>query len=375
MRKPTGTRQHIRLLPNHRRTSGLFLRNGQYIADIKPDDAKRVIRKLGADFERAAARFEELVAELEDVADAADNPRVADFLLSTFLPTQRRLKSYAFSEKSVRGVVRFIEDGEPELRIRDVGPHHVERLRAFYSEQDYAPRTINMFTQKLKQALNHAADLGLLDANPIARVKQLTVDNRRVKFLALADFVRLLDAGRGTDARHLFLAMGLTGLRPSNVRLLTAGEVCDDLIRIPPDKMKNGRWGIVPVSTFARDVLNECAARPLYFPARGTSDRPKSIDNLSRSYRSLVRRIDGLEWSTLYDLRHFFASQLAKHGATEQQIARLLCHAGQSVTSRYVHHDIDDLRPFVEDHGERMRAALGGLPALTSDEGDAAIRV
>jgi len=67
-----------------------------------------------------------------------------------------------------------------------------------------------------------------------------------------------------------------------------------------------------------------------------------------------VRRLDGLDWSTLYDLRHFFVSQLAKHGATEQQIGRLLCHVGQSVTSRYVHHDIEDLRPFVDELGERV---------------------
>ena len=364
-------RKPVVVLP-YRRSSGLFKRGGQYIADIQPDAGGRVIRRLGADRARALALFEEIVAEVEQ---GGENPRVADFLLTTFLPTQRRLKSYAFSEKTVRGVVRFVEEKEPRLSIRDVGPHHVERLRAFYAEQDYAPRTINMFTQKLKQAMNHAVDLGLLVANPLARVKQLTVDNRRVRFLALDDVARILDAARDTDAHDLFVAMGLTGLRPSNLRLLTCDEVCGDLIRIPPQKMKNSRWGIVPVSAFARRVLAERDARPLYFPARGTSDTPKSIDNLSRSYRAIIRRLDGLEWSTLYDLRHFFASQLAKHGATEQQIARLLCHVGTSVTSRYVHHEIEDLRPFVEAHGERVRHALGCPPRLALVERNDAVRV
>ena len=55
MRRPAGTRQHIRLL-NHRRTSGLFLRNGEYIADIKPDDDGRVIRKLGTDFQHVGTQ-------------------------------------------------------------------------------------------------------------------------------------------------------------------------------------------------------------------------------------------------------------------------------------------------------------------------------
>ena len=107
---------------------------------------------------------------------------------------------------------------------------------------------------------------------------------------------------------------------------------------------------------------------------KGRSDRPKSIDNLSRSYRSVVRRLPGLEWSTLYDLRRFFASQLAKQGGTEHQIGRLLSHVGDSVTSRYVHYDVEDLRPFIEQHGERVRAALGGV-APTLDEIGIAIRV
>lgn len=128
--------------------------------------------------------------------------------------------------------------------------------------------------------------------------------------------------------------------------------------------MKNVRWGIVPVSRYIAAPLAERARGKepdaLLFPARGTEGAAKSIDNLSRSYRSIVRRLPGLEWSTLYDLRHFFASQLAVQGATEQQIGALLCHRGASVTSRYVHQDIEDVRPFVERLSARFLEASGG---------------
>jgi site-specific recombinase XerD len=99
----------------------------------------------------------------------------------------------------------------------------------------------------------------------------------------------------------------------------------------------------------------------------------KSIDNFSRAFRSVARRLPGLEWSTLYDLRHLFASQLAKQGATEQQIGRLLCHVGTSVTSRYVHQDVEYLRLFVERLSVRFLEASGGdmLPHL----GDERVRV
>ena len=337
-------RQAVRLLP-HRQTSGLFVRDGEYIADIKPDQGGRVTRKLGAERERALALFDSLLVDI----GAHDNPLLIDYLSGPFLRSQKHLKSYVYSERCVQWLARFVESEGKGLRLRDVNRSHVERLRVFYAH--LAPQTLNNMTQKLKQALYHAVDVGVLDASPIARVKRLPVDNRRVKFLSLDDLHRILHEARNTDARDLFLTIALTGLRPSNVRMLTTDEVDGNTIRIPPAKMKNGRWGIVPISASTQGVLQARDASPYYFPARGRSDAPKGIDNLSRSYRSIARRVDGVEWSTLYDLRHFFASQLAKQGATEQQIGRLLCHVGQSVTSRYVHLDIDDLRPFVERLG------------------------
>ncbi|MBT5535869.1 site-specific integrase [Candidatus Poribacteria bacterium] len=349
---PRTTRTPIRLLP-HRATSGLFLcGDGTFVADIKPDTGRRIRRRLGSDASKALCLFEQLIT----TSGHHENPDLRTYLSSVFLPTQQPLKSYAFSAKCVKALVRFVAADAPGLCLADVNRSHVESLRAHYAH--CSPKTLNLYTQKLKQALNYAVDTGLLDVNPIARVRQLPVDNRRVRFLSLDDFGRLMEAATNTEASALFLTIALTGLRPSNVRLLVADEVDGDIIRIPPQKMKNGRWGIIPIANAVQGLLQARDASPHFFPARGTCDRPKGMDNLSRSYRSIARRLDGLEWSTLYDLRHFFASQLAKHGATEQQIGRLLCHVGQSVTSRYIHHDIEDLRPFAEEHAERLSGAI-----------------
>jgi integrase len=259
---PKRTREPIVVIAQHTKASGLFRKDGEYVADIKPDGGKRITRKLGRDRARALALFDDLITTLGH----HDNPDLATYLLSTFLPTQRPLKSYAFSVKCMKALVRFLEAEAPGLRLADVNRAHVDRLRAFYSH--CAPKTQNLYTQKLKQALNYAVDCGTLDANPIARVKQLRVDNRRVKFLSLDDFHRVLHEARNTEAYDLFLTIGLTGLRPSNVRLLVADEVDGDIIRIPPENMKNGRWGIIPASAAAQGLLQARDAVPYYFPAR-----------------------------------------------------------------------------------------------------------
>ncbi len=113
------SRKPVVLLP-HRRRSGLFVRDGEYVADISPDTGGRTIRKLGADRKRALKLWDDLVAELEDRERDVDDPLLTTFLVDTFLPTQQHLKAFEFCRTGVRGVVRFVEASEPKLRIRAV---------------------------------------------------------------------------------------------------------------------------------------------------------------------------------------------------------------------------------------------------------------
>ena len=72
--------------------------------------------------------------------------------------------------------------------------------------------------------------------------------------------------------------------------------------------------------------------------------------------------------------RHIPASQITKPGVTNQQIGRLLCHVGQTVTSCYVHQEIEALQHFAGEHGERVRTAVGGTTPA-QDEETPALRV
>jgi integrase len=283
-------------------------------------------------------------------AQKRENPLLLDFLMTSFLPSQENLKSYAFTKERVSAVAKFLRSRFPELRLQDVGRLHGEALKDFGS--DASPRTIQANLQKLKQAMNYAVDLGLLDADPLRRCKAPQYDNRRMRTCSIEDVHTMLTAFPATsDLRHIVRLLALTGLRPSNVLRLRADEVVGDTVRIPPEKMKNNRWGIVPISGFVQEALNALPASPYYFPSRLCSQRPRR--SIYDGWRVAVFRTE-IEWLRPYDLRHFFASQLAKQGATEQQVGRLLCHVSTSVTSRYIHQDIEDLRGFVEELSQRF---------------------
>ncbi len=107
-------------------------------------------------------------------------------------------------------------------------------------------------------------DLGVLAGSPLRGMKRLRVDNRPTRVLRMEDFASVLTAAGNTDAYQLLLAMELTGMRPPNVRLLAVGEVEGKSIRIPPETMKGVRRCILPVCSYAAELLAACSARDVW---------------------------------------------------------------------------------------------------------------
>ncbi|MBM3216743.1 hypothetical protein FJZ36_17750 [Candidatus Poribacteria bacterium] len=134
-----GTRPLIRLLP-HRSVSGLFLtRSGEYVADVKPDDGTRVVRRFGTDRTRALGLFSELLDKLAEQHAERTNPKAVDFLCATFLDSQRHLKAFDFAQERIRAIVRFLDDRYPGVRLSDVRRHHADALGDSYAH--LSPRT------------------------------------------------------------------------------------------------------------------------------------------------------------------------------------------------------------------------------------------
>jgi len=365
---PAITRKAVQTLP-HRKRSGLFqTRQGEFVADINPDDGKRILRRLGTDRERAIVVFQGILAAMAQQTQDREDPTLLAFLLDTFLPSQRHLKSYAYTRERVSALVAFLEVRYSTVRVSEVRRLHADALIDFYV--DRSPRTKQADIQKLKQALNLAVDLDLLDANPLARYKGPRFDNRRLRTCSMDDFCRLLSLAEETprlgDLADVVKVLAMTGLRVNNVLRLAADEVDGKTIRIRPEKTKNGRWCVIPISSVVSDILRGRNAVPHYFASPRHVKAPRK--DIQWGWRTL-RQAASPDWMHCHDLRHFFASQLAKQGANEQQIGRLLCHMGQSVTSRYVHQDIEDLRPFVEELSERYLQAAGepSLPYRDED--------
>ena len=128
---PRITRELIWPLP-HRHKSGLFLAPGEYVADIKPEDGGRIIRRFGKDRGHALRLFTELLEERKRQEQKRENPALLTFLRETFRPAQSDLKSLRFARKRIDAVCCFLEAEQPGLRIQDVRKHHGDALLDFH---------------------------------------------------------------------------------------------------------------------------------------------------------------------------------------------------------------------------------------------------
>ena len=130
----------------------------------------------------------------------------------------------------------------------------------------------------------------------------------------------------------------LSGARIGEVLTLTPEQI-DAAHRVwikPHSLTKQKKTSIIPLQDEAITVAEALLAL-------GLPDYDPCL-RLWQRIRKLIGRTD----ATVHDLRHSRASSLARAGASLPQIGKLLGHASQSTTQRYVHLIDADLRALVE---------------------------
>ena len=259
------------------------------------------------------------------------------------------------------------------LPMKSVSPRHIHGWMTEARKRNLKPNTINRHLSAIKRVLNVAVEWGLLEYNPIAKVKKLKVDElHRVRFLVEHEEVALreaLDQREGElieqrerynewlRARHVapfpslrdrtfvdhlkpmvLLAMN-TGLRRGEIFSLQAKDVdlARGILTVRPEVAKNARARHVGINNEARCVFTGWGLpnnpEALVFPSPTTNQR---FDNIAKSWNGVVE-ISGLSDFRFHDLRHHFASKLVMTGVDLLTIKELLGHSSLDMTLRYAH--------------------------------------
>lgn len=228
-----------------------------------------------------------------------------------------------------------------------VSPLLVEKFKRYLRESNtkkgtlFSPRYVNYFLQTLFRIFSLAVEYEEITSedNPCKKVKKLTEDNRRERYLLDEEEPRLFEhlVGPREQLRPLVIVALGTGMRLGDQLNLLKSKVDfqRNLIRVPNSKTCKDYY--VPMNPEVREVMlklvREGPAGEYVFTNAKTG---KPYTCVKRAFKTACRlaKIEGLRW---HDLRHTFGTRMAEAGFSEATIAELMGHTDPATTRRYTH--------------------------------------
>lgn len=234
-----------------------------------------------------------------------------------------------------------------ELRLDAIDTAAVQRLKAAREHLD--PVTVNKILARLSTMLRVAVEWKLIEALPkIQRVKE---PKREKPHYSPAEQEKLLRAAEAGEPRaYIALLLGddaglrhgeIIALRKSNVRfddgptgaILVTHSACNGVLTVP----KSHRCRRIPLTPRLRRALQD------YLPTQESEwVVPNAHGQMCRCYNVIDRLLRKVQDPLgarrgIHILRHTFATDALRHGASVRQVQALLGHAMLATTERYLH--------------------------------------
>lgn len=245
-----------------------------------------------------------------------------------------------------------------------------------------ANRVRSYLMAAFKQGIEHDNNPMNLDAdvlfalqyNPVRDipriVKREPVGNRDLSTSEIVTFWHSLDEYQGMDlltklAFKLALATGGQRIKEIVQAPWAEIDIARCLWEIPPERTKNGRAHIIPLSDPALELLsvlrNITGGSEFLFPTRGNDSAPMPLASMSKALSRYCERT-GFEKFTPRDLRRTCKTRMGELGLSKEIRDRLHNHALNDVSSK--HYDRYDYLPektkAINAWGEYLEQILSG---------------
>lgn len=240
----------------------------------------------------------------------------------------------------------------------------------FNSLNELSEKTRYTESTVVKQLFRWVHREGLIPANPIARCR-LREPEPAARHCFTPEQVRVLLARADEYFRPILTTLALTGLRFGELRDLRWNDVdfeagANGVLTIrrggSTDSTKTRRSRRIPMHAEVRSTLEalpRVAGSDRVFHERPTAqhpepDRPLIERRLLGAVKRLARACGFPDWkkACVHSFRHYFASELARHGVTEFTALSLMGQRSSDVLHRYLHpHDEDQERAIARLNG------------------------
>lgn len=303
--------------------------------------------------------------------------RFSDFVDGVFLPWARENKrSWEDDEQRAEKLKEFFG----QRAIRDITPMLIEKFKSDLRKSDskykrpYSPATVNRYLQVLSRVLSMAYENGIVDGNPMSRVKRLREPEPRQRYLnqfSDDEEERLMKA-LAVYGEHVIALAELdleVGMRLGELLNTKWSDVDETNQLVSIVKTKNDKPRLIPLTARALRILKrlrqDAPDEELIFDPRRTGRKRRQL--MVCFGRSVNEA--GIGDFHFHDLRHTFATRLRAANVHEYDIADLLGHSttpsdtrNTKVTRGYAHGVPKRLRDAVNSLEQGKLAILEGAP-------------
>ncbi len=251
------------------------------------------------------------------------------------------------------------------VQTPNVEPAHV---RAFLAElgKTHAPGGVHAYWRALRAFLRFLVREGVIDSNPLDRVRAPKVDVEPLQPINLEHLQAMLatcdKTGMGLRDKSIMLTLLDSGIRASEATALNVGEcnLADGSLMIRHSKSRRPRVVFVGKQTRralsaylrARGAVSE--ADPLWCTQQGGRMAYTTLRDVLRRRAMLA----GVPAPNPHSFRRGFALMMLRNGADVVSLSRMMGHGSLPVLMRYLRQEVADLGKVHEIHSPVDRFRL-----------------
>ena len=337
---------HARITPSGLITYYLFYRlNG-----------KQVNYRLGIDGQMTPAQARDLaknkIAEVTQGVDVQavrkhDRTKTKYSKFSTlqfFLEEKYAPWLKSRNPKTAEKTIKAFESSFPTLmdfQLSDINAWEIEKWRNKRLAEGVKPATTNRQINTIKGCLSRAVEWSAIDSHDLNKVKTLTVDNSKVRYLSKDEEARLRENLQtcNTDFLEVIVLLALnTGMRKGELLSLEWNHINFDnkILTVDFQNAKSGNTRNLPLNTQAFNTLQgwQQKTNGIGFVFKDKNNAP--LKDFPHIWGALLNEAQITNFR-FHDLRHHFASKLVMASVDLNTVRELLGHSDLKMTLRYAH--------------------------------------
>ncbi|ONG37605.1 integrase [Alkanindiges hydrocarboniclasticus] len=268
-------------------------------------------------------------------------PLLTSFFMDHYYPYAQKRKSSYLDDLS-----RFnnhLKAPLGHLKLNQVDRTAIIQVLDHVKNLGLSNATVNRIRALCSSVMNYAIDLGLLDRNPVQRVKKYKESHMIERYLSEIELVNLMKVLNAPDAfgiTNLVIVsivkmLLLTGMRKREVMDIKWRDIDLKTGHWKLEKNKSGKPRLIYLSGDALvEIKKMLPQRTEHVFANLQTGSP--FNDIRKTFDKIMKaaRIDNIR---IHDLRHNFASMAVNQGLSLYVVQNLLGHASPQTTQRYAH--------------------------------------